>query len=51
MDDLRDLFEKKDVASTAAEQLKPDYKAKKREYVETKDQLEDLLQHKESVKD
>ena len=51
MDDLREIFEKKDAASMQAEQLKPDFRAKKQEYLETKDKLEDLLQHKESVKE
>ena len=51
MDDLREIFEKKELASNQAELLKPDYKAKKTEYVLTKDKLEDLLQHKESVKE
>ena len=51
MDDLREIFEKKEQASNQAELLKPDYKAKKTEYVLTKDKLEDLLQHKESVKE
>lgn len=51
MDDLREIFEKKDKAKTQAEQLKPDFKAKKTDYVESKDKLEDLLLHKERVKE
>ena len=51
MDDLREIFEKKDQASNQAELLKPDYKAKKTEYELTKDKVEDLLQHKEKVKE
>jgi len=51
MDDLRDIWEKKEKASNFADQLKPDFKAKKQEYLETKDKLEDLLQHKERVKE
>ena len=51
MDDLREIFEKKEVASNQAELLKPDYKKKKAEYLETKDKVEDLLQHKERVKE
>ena len=51
MDDLRDIWEKKEKASNQACQLKPDFKAKKQEYLETKDKLEDLLQHKERVKE
>ena len=31
--------------------MKPDFKAKKHDYLESKDKLEDLLQHKESVKE
>lgn len=51
MDDLRDIWEKKEKASNLASQLKPDFKDKKQEYLETKDKLEDLLQHKERVKE
>jgi len=51
MDDLRELWEKKEVASNQAEVLKPDFRSKKSEYLETKDKVEDLLQHKESVKE
>ena len=50
MDDLREMFERKEQASNLAEMLKPDFKSKKTEYVLTKDKVEDLLQHKESVK-
>ncbi len=51
MDDLRDLFEKKEKAVLQSAQLKPDFKLKKAEYLETKDKLQDLLKHKESVKE
>ena len=51
MDDLRDLWEKKEQAQALAAQLKPDFKRKKQEYAESKDKLEDLLEHKECVKE
>ena len=51
MDDLRDLWEKKEQALGQAELLKPDFKAKKQAYAESQDKLEDLLQHKERVKE
>ena len=48
---MRDLWEKKEKAMGQAELLKPDFKAKKQEYLESKDKIEDLLQHKERVKE
>ena len=51
MDDLRDLWEKKEKALAQTELLKPDFKSKKQEYLESKDKLEDLLHHKERVKE
>ena len=51
MEDLRDLFDKKEAARTQVEGLKPDYRLKKGEYFESKDKLEEVLQHKQSVKD
>ena len=51
MEDLRDLFEKKESARAQVEQLRPDYKYKKNFYIESKEKLEDLLQYKGKVKD
>ena len=42
-EDLKDLFDKKELARKQVEQLRPDYKYKKNFYIETKEKLDDLL--------
>ena len=50
-EDLKDLFDKKEVARKQVDILRPDYKYKKNFYIETKEKLEDLLQYKARVKE
>jgi hypothetical protein len=45
------LFDKLEEAREQCNLLKPDYKQKKRDYCLAKDNLEDLIQYKQKVKD
>lgn len=43
MEDLRDLFDKKEAALLAVNQLQPDFNSKKKIYFEVKEKVDELI--------